>query len=185
MAKKQRNFIWIPIVLALLGWVFAYLSPVYHEARKKPKITAEYEEIDFIHFIATKFTISNVGNSEAKEVQCILPRFIFPGGGTPCSTIIRDISPFHIRYAMDELTNRKILNIFHIAPQEAFNFTLYEGCFDNVLDYYDLKPSISYEKLLDGVRVRTSYGDVELVEKERDKDTSRRRRSKSKDPSSQ
>jgi hypothetical protein len=181
MANTQRNLLWIPIVLALLGWVFAYLSPLYHEGRKKPKLTAEYEEVDFIHFIATRFEIANTGNAEAKEVQCILPRFIFPGGGTPCTTAIRDISPHHIRFTVDELSDKRIFTIFHIAPKESFNFTVYKGCFDDVLDYYRLNPSVSYERLLDGVRIRTSYGDIELVEKEVEK--SKRRRSSGKKPS--
>lgn len=182
MANKQRNLIWIPIVLALIGWVFAYFSPIYHEGRKKPKVNAEYEEVDFIHFIATKLEIANVGKAEAKEVQCILPRFIFPGGGTPCSTVIRDISPHHIRYTVDDLSDKRILTIFHIAPKEKFFFTIYKGCFDDVSDYYKLRPSISYEQLLDGVRVRTPYGDVNLVEKEKEK--TRRRRTQGQGSSS-
>ena len=181
MAEKNRSLIWIPIVLALIGWVLAYFSPIYHEARKKPKVTAGYEEIDFIHFIAHRFEIANTGNAEAKEVQVIVPRFIFPGGGIPCSTVIRDISPHHIRYSVENLTDKRIYTIFHIAPKEFFNFTIYKGCFDDVLDYYKLKPSISYEELLDGVRVRTMYGDIEVVEKEKEK--SSRRKPKTEEPS--
>ena len=120
MAKEQRNLIWIPILLALIGWILAYVSPLYHEARKKPKVTVEYEDIDFKHFIATRFEIANIGNLEAKEIQVFLPRFVFPGGGIPCSTVVRDISPHHIRYTAEDLTDKRIYTIFHVAPGEKF-----------------------------------------------------------------
>jgi len=181
MAKERRNLIWIPIVLALVGWVLAYVSPLYHETRKKPNVTVQYEEIDFKHFIATRFEIANTGNSEAKEIQFFMPRFIFPGGGIPCSTVVRDISPHHIRFTVDDLTDKRIYTIFHLAPQEKFNFTIYKGCFENVLDYYVLKPTISFEQLIDGIRARTMYGDIEVTEKVKEK--KKRRRSKTDEPS--
>jgi len=169
MANGKRNLIWIPIVLALIGWVLAYFSPLYHEKRRQPKITAEYKEVDFVHFIATSFEIANAGNAEGKQVQCILPRFIFPGGGTPCTTNIRDISPHHIRYTLDNLSDKRILTIYNMAPKEKFFFTVYKGCFESIETYYKLRPSISYETLLDGVRVRTRQGDIPLVEKKKEK----------------
>lgn len=181
MTAEKRSFIWIPIVLALIGWVLAYFSPLYHEKRRQPKITAEYKEIDFVHFIATNFEITNIGNAEGKQVQCILPRYIFPGGGAPCTTDIRDVSPHHVRYTLDNLSDKRVLTIFNMAPKEKFFFTVYKGCFESIEDYYRLRPSISYETLLDGVRVRTMHGDVQLIEK---KEKKPRRRPSSKKSSS-
>lgn len=176
MAAEKQNLIWIPIVLsligivlALIGWVWAYFSPLYHESKRKPNITAQYKEIDFKHFIAHQFVIANEGNAEGRQVQCILPRFIFPGGGTPCSTSIRDISPHHVRYTLDNLSDKRILTIYNMVPEEKFFFTVYKGCFDSIGAYYELKPSIAYDTLLDGVRVRTTYGDIQLSQMKREK----------------
>ena len=180
MAEEKRSLIWIPIVLALIGWILAYFSPLYHEKKRQPKITAGYREVDFRHFIATSFEVSNVGTAEERQVQCILPRYIFPGGGEPCTTNVRDISPHHIRYTMDNLSDKRVLTIYNMAPKETFYFTVYKGCFKSIDAYYKLRPSISYERLLDGVRVRTMQGDVPLVELK--KERPKRRRSE-KEPS--
>ena len=163
MATEKRSIIWIPIVLALLGWVFAYFSPLYHEWRKQPNITAEYYEIDFVHFKATRFEITNSGKGEANVTQCLLPRFIFPGGGEPCSTRVWDFSPHHVRHTLDDLQNRRILNIFHLPPGETFSFSVYTGCFENIRDYYELRPSISFQSLMSGVKVTFKQNDIPLV----------------------
>jgi hypothetical protein len=167
MAAEKRPRIWIPIVLALLGWVFAYVSPLYHEWRQQPRITAQHEEIDFVHFIATRIEITNSGKKEARDVQCLLPRFVFPGGGSPCSTTIRDITPYDVRYALDNLSNKKIFTIFNLPPKVTFGFNIYKSDFTSLEDYYQLNPSISYETVLDGVKVKTSKGDIPLTKKER------------------
>ena len=167
MAADKRSLIWIPIVMAIIGWVFAYVSPLYHEWRRRPRITAEYEEVDFVHFKATRFEIANKGKGEDKETRCILPRFIFPGGGTPCTTAIRDYAPHHIRYALESLPNKRVLSVFNLAPGESFSFSVYKGCFESIQDYYDLKPNISYQSLLGGVQVKSSQGDIPLTEKKR------------------
>lgn len=165
MAAEKRSLILISIVLALMGWVFAYFSPLYHEWRRRPRIVAEYNEIDFVHFTATRFKIANRGRGEEKEVRFILPRFIFPGGGTPCTTTVRDYSPYHIRYALENLPNKRVLRVFNLSPGESLSFTVYKGCFESVEAYYALKPTVSYQTLLDGVQVKSSRGDVPLVEK--------------------
>ena len=166
MATEKRNVIWIPILLALLGWVFAYVSPLYHEWKKQPKIKAGYYEIDFVHFKATRFEITNTGKGEAKLTQCLLPRFIFPGGGEPCSSRVWDYSPHHIRYTLDNLQNRRVLSIFHLPPGETFSFTVYKGCFETIKDYYHLRPSISFQDLLSGVKVTFEQNEIPVVEKE-------------------
>jgi hypothetical protein len=164
MAAEKRSLIWIPIVLALLGWVFAYFSPLYHEWRKQPNIAAEYYEIDFVHFKATRFEITNTGKGEAKLAQCLLPRFIFPGGGEPCSTRVWDFSPYHVRYTLDDLQNRRVLSIFHLPPGETFSFSVYKGCFESIREYYELRPSISFQDLLGGVKITFEQRDIPLVE---------------------
>lgn len=180
MATEKRSLIWIPIVLALLGWVFAYFSPLYHEWRKQPKITAEYYEIDFVHFKATRFEITNTGKGEAKLTQCLLPRFIFPGGGEPCSTRVWDFSPHHVRYTLDDLQNRRILNIFHLPPQETFSFSVYKGCFETIREYYELRPSVSFQNLLSGVKISFEQTDVPLTE---NKEKAEKNKSNKKKPS--
>lgn len=173
MATEKRSLIWIPIVLALLGWVFAYFSPLYHEWRKQPDIMAEYYEIDFVQFKATRFEVTNTGKGEAKLTQCLLPRFIFPGGGEPCSTRVWDFSPHHVRYTLDDLQNRRILSIFHLSPGETFSFSVYTGCFESIREYYALKPTISFQDLLSGVKVMFDQNDITLVENKGKKEKNR------------
>ncbi len=162
---KKYHHLWIPIVLALLGWVFAYVSPLYHDWRRQPKVKAEYNEIDFVHFIATRIEVTNSGKKEARDIQVLLPRFVFPGGGTPCTTAVRDVSPYDVRYAVDNLSDQRILTIFSLPADVTFGFNIYKNEITSVQDYYRLNPSISYETVLEGVKVKAGTGDVPLTRK--------------------